>query len=87
VAVIDDGRLKVLFNVINSLSLGIAIDHDDIKPNFFEPGSYDFNEKTKLPLARNAEDYHGTRCAGEIAAAVNSACGVGVAYNAKVSGK
>ena len=30
---------------------------------------------------------HGTRCAGEIAAvANNSICGVGIAYNAAVSG-
>lgn len=34
-----------------------------------------------------ADDYHGTRCAGEIAAAKdNNYCGLGVAYNAKVSG-
>ncbi|GMG40711.1 unnamed protein product [Ambrosiozyma monospora] len=33
------------------------------------------------------DDYHGTRCAGEIAAAKgNGYCGVGVAYNSKVSG-
>ena len=31
---------------------------------------------------------HGTRCAGEIAAARdNDVCGVGVAYNSKVAGK
>ena len=31
---------------------------------------------------------HGTRCAGEIAAARdNNICGVGVAYNSKVAGK
>ena len=32
------------------------------------------------------DDIHGTRCAGEIAAAPNNACGVGVAYGAKVAG-
>lgn len=32
-------------------------------------------------------DYHGTRCAGQIAASKNDACGVGIAYEAKVSGK
>lgn len=31
---------------------------------------------------------HGTRCAGEVAAAANNGvCGVGVAYNAKIGGK
>ena len=32
------------------------------------------------------DDQHGTRCAGEIAAVKNEVCGVGVAYNSKVSG-
>jgi kexin len=31
-------------------------------------------------------DYHGTRCAGQIAAIPNDICGVGVAFKAKVSG-
>jgi hypothetical protein len=30
---------------------------------------------------------HGTRCAGEVAAAANDICGVGVAYNANIGGK
>ena len=29
---------------------------------------------------------HGTRCAGQISAAVNTACGVGVAHGARVGG-
>lgn len=33
-----------------------------------------------------SDDQHGTRCAGEIAAAKNDVCGVGVAYNAQVAG-
>lgn len=32
------------------------------------------------------DDNHGTRCAGEIAAARNDLCGVGVAWDAKVAG-
>jgi kexin len=32
------------------------------------------------------DDRHGTRCAGEIAAAKNDACGVGIAYDSKVAG-
>ena len=31
-------------------------------------------------------DNHGTRCAGQVAAVINDACGVGIAYDAKVSG-
>lgn len=34
----------------------------------------------------NDDDFHGTRCAGEIAAVRNSYCGIGVAYESKVSG-
>lgn len=32
------------------------------------------------------DDHHGTRCAGEIAAVKNQACGVGIAYESKVAG-
>ena len=60
--------------------------HDDIKSNFFLDGSWDFNQKTQIPQNRLADDIHGTRCAGEIAAVRDSNCGVGVAYEAKVSG-
>ena len=46
----------------------------------------DYNDHTDLPEPRLSDDQHGTRCAGEIAAAKNDVCGVGVAYNAQVSG-
>lgn len=32
------------------------------------------------------DDTHGTRCAGEIAAVKNNVCGLGIAYDSKVSG-
>lgn len=32
------------------------------------------------------ENKHGTRCAGEVAAALNSVCSVGVAYHSKIGG-
>jgi kexin len=52
----------------------------------FAEGSWDYNDHTDLPKPRLADDQHGTRCAGEIAAAKNDVCGVGVAYNAQVAG-
>ncbi|KAG0274838.1 pheromone processing endoprotease, partial [Linnemannia exigua] len=52
----------------------------------FKEGSWDFNDHTALPLPRLIDDQHGTRCAGEIAAAKNDLCGLGVAYGAKVAG-
>jgi len=61
-------------------------DSEDLKDNFFAAGSYDFNDHTPLPKPRLADDNHGTRCAGEIAAVKNDVCGVGVAPDAKVAG-
>lgn len=65
---------------------GVDYLHDDIAPNFCKGGSYDFNDRVDLPMPRLQDDTHGTRCAGEVAAARNSQCGVGVAFDAKISG-
>jgi kexin len=58
----------------------------DLKPNYSAEGSYDFNDKDPTPKPRLWDDTHGTRCAGEVAAAKNDVCGVGVAYESKISG-
>lgn len=65
---------------------GLDYENDDLKDNFSPEGSWDFNDNSALPKPRLNDDYHGTRCAGEIAAAKNDFCGVGVAYDAKVAG-
>ena len=39
-----------------------------------------------LPKPVLSDDTHGTRCAGEIAAAKNDICGVGLAYSSKIAG-
>ncbi|KAJ2475486.1 pheromone processing endoprotease [Coemansia sp. RSA 2320] len=65
---------------------GLDYSSEDLLENFDYRGSYDFNDRTKLPTPRLVEDYHGTRCAGQIAAARNDVCGVGVAYGARVAG-
>ncbi|KAJ2486842.1 pheromone processing endoprotease [Coemansia sp. RSA 2050] len=65
---------------------GLDYSSEDLLENFDFKGSYDFNDKTKLPTPRLVEDYHGTRCAGQIAASRNNVCGVGVAYGARVAG-
>lgn len=65
---------------------GLDLDSDDLKDNYFGPGSYDFNDNVEDPKPQLADDRHGTRCAGEIAAVRNDVCGVGVAYDGKVSG-
>ncbi|KAG0025213.1 pheromone processing endoprotease, partial [Podila clonocystis] len=65
---------------------GLDMTSEDLAPNFFKEGSWDFNDHTALPMPRLFDDQHGTRCAGEIAAAKNDLCGLGVAYGAKVAG-
>ena len=65
---------------------GLDMYSDDLKDNYFADGSYDFNDKVAEPKPRLIDDKHGTRCAGEIAAVKNNVCGVGMAYDGKVSG-
>lgn len=64
---------------------GLDYDSLDLKENFFAEGSHDYNDHEDLPTPKLSDDRHGTRCAGEIAAGRNNACGVGLAYDAKVS--
>lgn len=71
VAIIDDG--------LDMTSL-------DLKDNYFAEGSYDFNDRDPVPAPVLAEDRHGTRCAGEVAAVRNDVCGLGVAYESKIAG-
>lgn len=65
---------------------GLDMDSDDLRENYFAEGSYDFNDHADEPKPRLADDHHGTRCAGEVAALKNDVCGVGVAWDSKVSG-
>lgn len=65
---------------------GLDYDSLDLKDNFFAEGSHDYNDHENLPTPKLSDDRHGTRCAGEIAAGRNDACGVGLAYDAKISG-
>jgi kexin len=51
----------------------------------------DFHKKLPTPsldgfFISYIDDFHGTRCAGEIAAVKNDVCGLGVAYTAKIAG-
>ena len=65
---------------------GLDYTSNDLKDNFFAEGSHDYNDHEDLPTPKLSDDRHGTRCAGEIAAGKNDACGVGLAYNARISG-
>lgn len=65
---------------------GLDMDSLDLKPNYFAEGSWDYNEDGPEPRPLLSDDKHGTRCCGEIAAARNDVCGVGVAYDSRVAG-
>lgn len=65
---------------------GLDMYSNDLKDNYFAEGSWDFNEHDPEPRPTHSDDKHGTRCAGEVAAARNDVCGVGVAYDAKIAG-
>ncbi|OCK77119.1 KEX1 protease precursor [Lepidopterella palustris CBS 459.81] len=64
---------------------GLDMESEDLKNNYFAQGSYDFNDHVDQPKPRLADDRHGTRCAGEVAAGRNNVCGVGVAYDSRIS--
>lgn len=65
---------------------GLDYESEDLKDNFNMKGSWDFNDNRNLPMPTLYDDWHGTRCAGEIAAVKNDVCGLGVAYESNVSG-
>lgn len=65
---------------------GLDYHHPDFTHSFSPEGSWDYNLHQQLPEPLLSDDNHGTRCAGEIAADINDACGVGIAPGAKVAG-
>ncbi|KAI9446169.1 peptidase S8/S53 domain-containing protein [Lactarius indigo] len=65
---------------------GLDYESEDLADNFWEAGSYDFNDHEALPYPKLFDDHHGTRCAGQVGAVKNNVCGVGIAYDSKVAG-
>ncbi|PYH89385.1 kexin precursor kexB [Aspergillus ellipticus CBS 707.79] len=65
---------------------GLDMYSNDLKPNYFAEGSWDYNDQSPEPRPRLSDDRHGTRCSGEIAAAKNDVCGLGVAYDSRIAG-
>ena len=66
---------------------GLEHTHEDLKANYDPEASADLNDDDRDPLPRYDfinSNKHGTRCAGTVAAAANnSECSVGIAYDAK----
>ncbi|KAI1774712.1 peptidase S8/S53 domain-containing protein [Hypoxylon cercidicola] len=65
---------------------GLDMYSNDLKPNYYAEGSWDYNDQRPEPRPTLQDDRHGTRCAGEVSAARNDVCGVGVAYDSKIAG-
>ena len=66
---------------------GIEHTHADLRTNYDPDASVDLNDDDGDPFPRYDfinSNKHGTRCAGTVAAAANnSECSVGIAYDAK----
>ena len=75
---------------VSILDDGIEKDHPDLVNNYDPLPSTDINDNDDDPSARydfKDSNRHGTRCAGQVAAARNnSLCGVGIAFNSKIGG-
>ncbi|CAL8344486.1 unnamed protein product [Lota lota] len=76
--------------VVTILDDGIEHNHPDLLQNYDPQASFDVNGNDMDPMPRydaSNENKHGTRCAGEVAAAANNShCVVGIAYNARIGG-
>ncbi|TNN12242.1 Furin-like protease 1 isoform 2 [Schistosoma japonicum] len=79
--------------VVTILDDGLETGHPDLKDNYDPFASYDVNSNDDNPEPRyltrdkTNTNRHGTRCAGEVAAAANnSVCGLGIAYRARIGG-
>ncbi|XP_069751056.1 proprotein convertase subtilisin/kexin type 7-like isoform X1 [Narcine bancroftii] len=68
---------------------GVQYTIRDIQTNYSPEGSYDLNSNDDDPMPHpdeHSDNHHGTRCAGEIAAAPNNFCAVGVAFGSRIAG-
>ncbi|KAM6902082.1 proprotein convertase subtilisin/kexin type 5 [Xenentodon cancila] len=76
--------------VVSVLDDGIEREHPDLKPNYDPLASYDVNGQDQDPspsYSNNTANYHGTQCAGIVAAAANnSQCTMGVSFHARIGG-
>ncbi|KAJ7074131.1 peptidase S8/S53 domain-containing protein [Mycena amicta] len=64
---------------------GLDYTSEDLKDNFVAEFSHDYNDHEDLPTPKLGDDTHGTRCAGQVGAIKNKACGIGIAYDSKVA--
>ncbi|XP_057675882.1 proprotein convertase subtilisin/kexin type 5-like [Corythoichthys intestinalis] len=78
--------------VVSVLDYGIDGEHPNLKLNYDALASFDVNGQERLPPPRYSEraaNYHGTRCAGMVAATISantSMCSMGVAFRTRIGG-
>ena len=74
--------------VVTILDDGVQRNHPELIRNYDPLASTDINGNDNDPMPQdNGDNKHGTRCAGEVAAAMgNGVCGVGIAFNASIGG-
>ncbi|KAM9734341.1 LOW QUALITY PROTEIN: proprotein convertase subtilisin/kexin type 5-like [Menidia menidia] len=76
--------------VVSVLDDGLEREHPDLKPNYDPLASYDVNGQDPDPSPRYsspAANFHGTQCAGMVAARANgSRCTMGVSFRAWIGG-
>jgi len=74
--------------VVTILDDGVQRNHPELIGNYDPKASTDINGNDNDPMPQdNGDNKHGTRCAGEVAAAMgNGVCGVGIAFNASIGG-
>jgi subtilisin family serine protease len=72
--------------IIGIVDDGLQRTHADLSPNYNAAASYDYFSNDSDP-SPTSSDAHGTSVAGIAAAADNTKCGVGVAYDATLAGQ
>jgi len=72
--------------VVGIVDSGLQHAHPDIAPNYLASASFDFNDGDPDPSPTASNQGHGTSVAGLTGAADDGSCGLGVAYNAQLSG-
>ncbi|XP_061555258.1 proprotein convertase subtilisin/kexin type 5-like [Phycodurus eques] len=78
--------------VVSVLDDGIDGEHPDLKRNYDALASFDVNGQERHPspsYSVMAANYHGTQCAGMVAAAIaanHSTCTMGVAFHTRIGG-
>lgn len=74
--------------VVTIVDDGIEHDHPDLLPNYDPKASTDLNghDDDAYPNEADPINKHGTRCCGQVSAAKNNVCGIGVAYESSIGG-